>query len=276
MKVPRLTHAMNYIEDDLIAEALRERKPKKKSPHIKWIATAACLCLFLGTLTVEATMGLGTQILDIFTAKKELGSDYTESGYVLSADVIKFSIDMFSEAVQGVPAILQQQIIDYKSYQSHSPYVYYKEFSTAAEARTYLGFPLLRGLNWDLEEQYTQLSIDGNRYREIQSLRLETYYEVGDIRLQAFAHLWTNAYTEDIILRSVTTENVTFKESYIIENGQQKCHVIQQTAMNSGFLGMDGYVVQDGILYSLHIAYLKKDAAQAKDLLLQWANLLAD
>lgn len=49
--------------------------------------------------------------------------------------------------------------------------------------------------------------------------------------------------------------------------------MIEETALESGYMGMDGYLVEDCVLYNLHIAHLKKDTEQAKKRLHQWADL---
>lgn len=36
---------------------------------------------------------------------------------------------------------------------------------------------------------------------------------------------------------------------------------------------MDGYIVDDGVLYNLHIAYQKEDSEQAVKLIYLWADL---
>ena len=68
-------------------------------------------------------------------------------------------------------------------------------------------------------------------------------------------------------------ENIDFSESFHTTKSGKTLHVIDQSAMESGYLGKDGYLVVDGILYELHLAYLEKDAARAEELLIQWAEL---
>lgn len=36
---------------------------------------------------------------------------------------------------------------------------------------------------------------------------------------------------------------------------------------------LEGYIVDEGILYSLNIAYQENDSTQAMELMHQWANL---
>ena len=43
--------------------------------------------------------------------------------------------------------------------------------------------------------------------------------------------------------------------------------------MESGYLWMEGSVVDQGVLYQLHIAYQEKDASKAMEFMHQWAEL---
>lgn len=45
MSIPKLAKAMENIDDDLISEAAEYKRTNKKSGRLKWLATAACLCL---------------------------------------------------------------------------------------------------------------------------------------------------------------------------------------------------------------------------------------
>ena len=46
-------------------------------------------------------------------------------------------------------------------------------------------------------------------------------------------------------------------------------------ALESGYAGLDGYLVQDGVLYHLHLSFRQEEAGRAEDLLHQWAEQLA-
>ena len=63
-----------------------------------------------------------------------------------------------------------------------------------------------------------------------------------------------------------------FMTKILLTKKNLQCHIITSTALESGYLGMDGHIVRDGILYNLHIAYKQQDTEQAEDLLHQWAE----
>ena len=64
-----------------------------------------------------------------------------------------------------------------------------------------------------------------------------------------------------------------FTESYYTTPKGIPLHIIESTALESGYMGLDGYLIKGGVLYNLHIAYLEKDKEQAKALLYEWADL---
>ena len=46
MKTPKMVDAMSYIDDDLVSDAIRYKKAKKRQ-WVKWVSLAACLCVLL-------------------------------------------------------------------------------------------------------------------------------------------------------------------------------------------------------------------------------------
>ena len=100
MNTPKITNAMEYIDEDLIAEAAEYRPAAKNVSRWKPIAaTAACLVLIIGSLlTVEAANGSVSNLLaPVFgTAQTEIvnnigipiGASVSADGYTLTADAV--------------------------------------------------------------------------------------------------------------------------------------------------------------------------------------------
>lgn len=245
----------------------------KKRPRARWaVGAAACICLLAGT--VAAASGGGTWLLDSFTARGEPGSDFIESGYDLAADVEKFPVSALTGEIQEAGEQIARQYENWNPYSSWSASSLWRtDFSSAAEAREYIGLKNLRGLDWDLEEKQTILRLTGDSHGRLLRVQLETDYEAEGVRLQAFADIFTED-DENAVTASVrTTEDVAFSESFYTTAGGKQCQVITDTGLASGYYGMDGYLVDSGVLYSLHLAYLKEDAALAESLLRRWADL---
>lgn len=253
--------------------AITERESTKRLLRVRLLLLVACFVLIYCTITVFAYTGWGTRIIDIFTSRAEPGSDFSESGYDLSIDIEKIPVKLLKGEVQEVPSVIVQQFKDSKPHDNWYPGSWQKDFLSSAAAREYVGLKALGFLDWNLDEKSTNLMVTGNENGELLIIQLETHYQVGDIRLQAYSHIYTENYKEVITYGSRTTEDIVFTESFYTTDNQLQCHIITSTALESGYLMMDGYLVQDNILYNLHIAYLDKDAKQAKDLLYQWANL---
>ena len=93
------------------------------------------------------------------------------------------------------------------------------------------------------------------------------------VRLQTFATIFTEDSEDTVVIGARTTEDVEFSESLCTTAGGRRYQVITDTGLASGYYGMDGYLVEDGVLYSLHLAYVKEDEALAESLLCRWAEL---
>lgn len=251
-----------YVEAAEAASAPKIRKMKR----IRWGAVAACLCLLLGTTTVLAATGLGTKLLSVFRSREE-------TGYELSADIVKFPAAELKGEIRKVPALIRQQFETYQPYMNWAPSTWEKTFGTRDEAYDYVGFDKLKRLSWDAEEKETTLRVLGTEKGDITSVDVETWYTEGDIRMQYFAHVFTENAEGEITFLTATTEKVGFTESFRTAKSGKTLHIIDMSAMESGYLGKDGYLVVDGVLYNLHIAYREKDAGRAEELLKQWADL---
>ena len=59
MSIPRITKAMEYIDDDLVSGAATYKKSKKKAGWIQWGAVAACLCLVVGLFAANLNQKTG-------------------------------------------------------------------------------------------------------------------------------------------------------------------------------------------------------------------------
>lgn len=255
--------ALGDIRDDYVEAA---RQPAARRPAwLKWGLVAACVCLLVGATTVYAASGHGAWIVEMFTGRDE-------SGYDLGLMIERVSTDEFSAELRAVGREIVQQYKDSKPYDSGLPGSWNKTFDTAAEARDFVGYAPLVGLGWALAETGTMLSVEGLPDGRLRWVHLETGYQVGDIRLQAFSQIYTEHYSGDLSTGIRAAEGITYTQSEQVNAAGLSYLVVVSTPMASGYAGLDGYLVRDGVLYSLHIAYLEKDAAEAERLMGEWAN----
>ncbi len=234
---------------------------------------ATVLILILGGCMAIAASVFGTQLIDFFTSESESGTDFEQSGYDLAVFIEKIPVNDFSDEIQEVGDIIKQQFRDYKEYDSWYPGHWQSEFSSRDKACEYIGFDSLKQLDWNLEEVTTTLNVYGNEKGEILSVNIETSYIEGDMNVQFFSQIYTENYDEEITLGIRTTESVEFEESFLTTDNSKQCHIISSSALESGYMGLDGYIVDEGVLYRLHIAYKEKDSAQAMELMHKWANM---
>lgn len=256
-----------YVQAAADAPAGRRRPRPRRA-----LLGAACVCLLASAAAVAA--GGGTWLLDSFTARGAPGSDLAQSGYDLAADVEKFPVCALTGEIQEAGEEIARQFENYDPFSSWHPSTLRRtHFPSAAEARAYIGLDALRGLDWDLEETRTTLDVTGDPQGRLLRIQLETDYEVEGVRLQAFTAIFTEDSEDTVVIGTRTTEEVAFSESLRTNAGGRRYQVISDTGLASGYYGMDGYLVEEGVLYSLHLAYLKEDEVLAESLLRQWADL---
>ena len=99
MKVPRISNAMEYIDEDLISQAADDRPKQKRAFRWKPMAAAACIAVMMGSLfTVQAANGSVSNLLaPLFgIAQTEIVDDIgipvgvsaSADGYTLTADAV--------------------------------------------------------------------------------------------------------------------------------------------------------------------------------------------
>ena len=261
--------AMSEIGSQYVNEALsyntKASRPRRFL-RIPAAAAAAVLALLVLGCAVWAVSGFGTQLKSFFRSDDETGFD-------LSVAMEKAPMDALTGDVREVGDMIAQQFKDYNVFDSWYPGAWQTTFSTRDMACDYIGLDRLKRIDLGYEEQETILDVLGNEQGQILSINLETRYSVGEMNVQFFSSIYTENYEDEIETGVRTTEDLAYEESfYSTANGKQ-CRIISSSAMESGYLGMDGYIVDDGVLYTLHIAYKENDSAQAAELMHHWADL---
>ncbi|MBU5627558.1 hypothetical protein KQI82_11615 [Oscillibacter sp. MSJ-2] len=267
----KLFDSLTNVSETWIEEAQEPFTKKRRWILNRWGA-AACLCLLIATATAFAVSGPGTALIEWFTSRAEPGSDFTESGFDLSVELERVPISDLTGEVRNAGALIAQQFKDYRPYDSWFPGLYQIRFSSPEEAYDYIGLSSLKQLDWDLEEQETTLNVCGTPDGRITSINLETMYLSEEIRLQFHSRIYTEFCDEPLTIGVRTTESVGYQESFYTTASARRCHIITSSALKSGYLCLDGYLVDGGVLYSLHLAYLEEDSDWAEELLRQWAD----
>lgn len=270
----KLYRSLTNIDEEYIDEMMQSSVHMviaRKKPMKYYIMIAACIVLVLSTATVLANSGFGTRLIDMFTSRRPGTGPYTESGYDLLVDIERIPVRKLGD-IKGVSEEIRKQIASYQPTQSWYPNSWYKTYASSEDAIAFVGLDIVQKFDWKLEEKHASLTVLGANNGDIKHISMETRYQEGDVRLQAFTQIYTENYQEQITYGTRITEDVSFKESYYTTKKNLQCHIITSTKLESGYLGMDGYIVRDGILYNLHIAYKQQDTELAEDLLHQWAE----
>lgn len=270
MNVKKFSDAMSEIDSRYIDEALSYNEKPNRSRHthrVSVVMAAALLAMFLIGCAVVAADMFGTQLLDFFTSQNE-------SGFDLEFAIEKVSIDDLTGEIRKAGDIIRQQFEESKLYDSWYPGLWQTTFSTRDKACEYIGFDRLKRLDWDFEEEKTTLDVMGNEQGQILSVNVETWYSIDDMNVQSFSWIYTENYNEEFTHGTRFSENVGFREQFYTTDNNKQCHIISSSALESGRMCIDGYIVDEGVLYNLHIAYEAKDSVRAMDLMYQWADLL--
>lgn len=272
MRGDELLNKMELIDPAYIESADSSPTAAKHRP-LKWVLLAACVCLLAGSVAAMAVQGFGTRLLESFTLHSEPGEDYEESGFRLHVEIEKISPEALHGKIAEAPARIREQYAAYLPHMSHSPGHWQVSFASRSEAYDYIGFKGLNHLPWNLAEEYTSVSVHGTENGDILFVTAETLYLEGDIHLQFYANLYTENWEDAVTLHTATTEYAEFSESFHTTSTNKTLHVIECSALKSGYRTLDGYMVENDVLYQLHIAYRKKDESRARELLHEWAEL---
>ena len=268
-----LCEALGDVREDYLREAQALRDPARANGgrRRRAVLLAACVCLALASVTALAAGGFGIRVLTVFTDRR-IAADFSESGYDLSVDVARFPVEALQGEVRTAGEEIARQYREYDLYSSWFPGHWCRTFSSRAEGTGYIGLEGLKQPEVDAEEQETAVNVYGDEDGTILYLTLDTAYTAGDVRLQFSAEIYTEHCTGDITAGVRTTEHAAYTESVYTTQRGLSCQVLTSTALESGYGGIDGYLVDGGILYRLHIACLEAEAQQAQTLLHQWAD----
>ena len=269
MSAREFSDAMSEIDGRYIDETLsynRKDGRYRRFRRIPMAAAAAVLALLVLGCAVLAAGGFGTQLKRFFHSDEESGVD-------LSVAVEKAPVDALTGEIREAGDIIALQFSDYNAFDSWYPGLWQTSFSTRDMACDYIGYDRLKRIDLGYDEQETLLDVLGNEQGQIVSVDLETRYSVGEMNVQFFSWIYTEYYEGEIEIRDRTTERLEFEESVYSTSAGKVCRIIRSSAMESGYLCLDGYIVDDGVLYALHIAYKDEDSEPAAEQMRRWADL---
>ena len=267
MRGNEFLNKMDLIDPAYI-EAADAAPRVRKTTWTGWrAAMAACICLVLLAGTAAAVSGGGTWLIGIFS-----GGETGGNGYERGADIGVIPVSELSENLQRVSEEIVYQFEVCQPAGSWAPGHWSESSFSADEAWAFIGLASMKKPDWDMEEWYNNLLVYGDRSGRIKAIVINTGYQAGDIRFQARAMIKTENLKE-IRTRSICEEGIRYTETFYPTPGGNSCQIISSSANEKGYLMLDGYLVENGVLDSLHIPYQGQDAARAEELLYQWADM---
>lgn len=268
MNAKKFSEALGEVDQSYLEEAVsyhRADRPFRRTRRLPAALTAAMLALLLIGCVAAAAGVFGTRLTGLFTSR-------TESGYDLSVAIERIPTQDLSEELLAVGATIQRQFETYQPHQSWYPGHWQRDFPSHGEACRFIGVDLSAPAEWAQEEQQTTLNVHGTVSGQILQVNLETDYVVDGIRISLFSSLYTENYEGEITFGVRAAEDVTFEEFFYTTSSNLPCQVIASSALDSGYLSLDGYLVDSGVLYNLHIVYQDGEFPQAEAILRQWAD----
>ena len=98
----KLFNSLTGVRDDFIYEAQEDFMLRNNVTHRKKrkiLPIVACLVLLLFSVTLFASTDWGTYLIDKFTSRTEIGSDYIESGYDIKVNIEKKPIKLYPDSI---------------------------------------------------------------------------------------------------------------------------------------------------------------------------------
>ena len=286
--------AMNYLEDELIEDAGKTcnhpflcqtshlKQPEQNSSHtqisepasvpslkshftkagLKWCAVAAALVLFLGGgVAVAAKYGI---------FRTEPG---WESGYEVSITSRRVTEDEFSEEVLAVKQELLEDIAASKDREGQ-PFGWIRDFDSVEAAAAFIGHPQLKTPKTPGELLQTGVVVLGNDKAELLYVEffarstLEGFHYPIDMTESAVIYT-TTMFPETG--SGIKEDGLTYKdEAYLTKNGKEAMIVMPTEYWGNS--GMEGYLVDDSVVYTLWLNCGKEDHDRAMQIMKEWLD----
>lgn len=263
MKNERLLNAMGDVNYELIENALNNKPKGKTRVRLRWVATAACMVLILSITAYAVT--------NVFSVRKlEL---IGESGYSITAEIKKIPKNSLKGQVVEASDIVIEQYRNYDPYSSKFPGVYEREFNFAEDAVKYVGLKNLVIPFFPYQNAATEVIAECTEDGKIASVRVETVNLSEAVRVQVMSQIITTAYKNDVFDEwNVYPEDLEYTWTDFLTPDSYTCQVVESTPLESGYQTISGYLVNDDIIYRIHLAFQDDNRQEAEDILHTWAE----
>ena len=267
-------------------------KQQKKHRALRWIAAAACLLIVLGSVTAYA---------EVRKMEAKRIRTVTESGFTLRVDLEKVKQKKLT-GLADIPEKIAEQIANYKPQPSYSslyidPCSVFETYDSIEAAIERIGYDKLcvpvipkctsyrsglDGVYYPGMKKYDGsqaiLTIRGDRENRILSATItldDVAANEGHINLQAMIYILTENYEEqELKVTSMWPVEYGWNtdiEQRTTQNGLEFELVTVYGVDKDRRVGLDGYVSNGSVLYTLHLSY-EIEQARAMEIMLAWAD----
>lgn len=265
-----LLQAMNYLEDEMVEQAaqtssnaqitpVHNRRSKFAKTALKWGAAAAAALLFFGG---------GVAYADRYGIIRT--NPGWKSGYHVDITSRRVTEDEFSEEVRAVKQELQKDISATKDAKKTPAFGWIRDFNTVEETVAFIGHDNLKLPKFPGKLEQTGVVVLGNDKADI--LYAEAYARYSMDRV--WATISCRIYTETFSYNTgggIKEDGLQYvDETYITANGKEAFIVIPTEY--AGNHGIQGYLVEDSVIYELWISGYEKDASHIIQLMKDWLD----
>lgn len=268
MKKEEFIDLLEDIDDEYIIKAQGETANKKVFATKKWFALVAAIIIIGAFATVVAAK----PEYRIFFEETELEG---EKAYYVCSELEKFAFDDFSENVKTVEKEIARQYRDYEPYMSSFHGHWYRHFSSASEAKEFIGFEKFSVPEIGIPERDFYISVYGDPSGKISHIRTEFSYldtEDGYLGIQIFADALTENFEEDFFQSDILSEGEYQTVRETLNRKKTKFYIFDGEISQTGNRRTEMFFVKKGVLYYVNFAFSEEKAEKAEDIIQKVLN----
>lgn len=261
---PFSSHQSTDSGQKSITEPASVHSPKSRftKTALKWAAVAAALVLLLGGgVAVAAKYGI---------LRTEPG---WESGYEVSITSRRVTEDEFSEEVLAVKQELLEDIAASKDREG-LPFGWIQDFDSVEEATAFIGHSQLKTPKTPGELLQTGVVVLGNDKAELLYVKFFARSALEGSRYSIDMTESAVIYTTAMFPETgggIKEDGLTYKdEAYLTKNGKEAMIVMPTEYWGNS--GMEGYLVDDSVVYTLWLNCGEEDHDRAMQIMKEWLD----
>ena len=268
-----LINGMGEIPEELL-ETKYEKPARRFAPSLRWAAIAAALLLVFGSVTAGAIAASRGKFAPL--------TDGTH-GYSAEFGLVKIKWSKFKGDIRQTPEIIAEQYATFTppplwSSAAHTPGIFARSFDSQQEAAKYVGLKELKTPYYPYEEAAWSVGVTGDAEGKISEVTIYGRAVLTDENgMGAFASV--NILTEHSKKDTASAggdwgdyDPGSIKYEEFSTAAGRLCQYAKVGVPNMAYQTVTGYIVDNGILYSLHLNFRSGGLDRAMEELHRWAE----